>query len=73
VEIAGHTDTTGPGDYNQGLSERRAKSVMGYLISKGVPAENLTAVGYGESNPIASNVTREGREANRRVEFRIFE
>ena len=73
VEIAGHTDSSGPEDYNKGLSERRAKSVMGYLISKGVPPENLTAVGYGESGPIASNITRRGREANRRVEFRIFE
>ncbi len=73
VEIAGHSDGTGPENYNQGLSERRAKSVMEYLISKGVPPENLTAVGYGESSPIASNITKEGREANRRVEFRIFE
>ena len=73
AEIAGHTDSSGPEDYNQGLSERRAKSVMEYLISKGVPPENLTAVGYGESGPIASNITRRGREANRRVEFRIFE
>ena len=73
VEIAGHTDATGPEDYNKGLSERRAKSVMEYLISNGIPTENLRAVGYGESNAIASNITREGRAANRRVEFRIFE
>ena len=73
VEIAGHTDGSGPEDYNQGLSERRAKSVMEYLISNGIPTENLRAVGYGESNAIASNITREGRAANRRVEFRIFE
>ena len=73
VEIAGHTDDTGPEDYNKGLSERRAKSVMEYLISKDIPSENVRAVGYGESNPIASNITREGRAANRRVEFRIFE
>lgn len=73
VEIVGHTDVSGPEDYNKGLSERRAKSVMEYLISKGISSESLRAVGYGESNPIASNVTREGRTANRRVEFRIFE
>lgn len=73
VEIAGYTDATGPEDYNKGLSEKRAKSVMEYLISNGIPTENLKAVGYGESNPIASNITREGRAANRRVEFRIFE
>jgi outer membrane protein OmpA-like peptidoglycan-associated protein len=73
VQIGGHTDDTGPEDYNKGLSERRAKSVMEYLISRGIPSENLRTVGYGESNPIASNITREGRAANRRVEFRIFE
>lgn len=73
VEIAGHTDGSGPEDYNKGLSERRAKSVMEYLISKGIPPERIRALGYGESSPIASNVTREGRVANRRVEFRIFE
>lgn len=73
VEIAGHSDSSGPEDYNKDLSERRAKSVMEYLISKGIPSESLRAVGYGESNPIASDRTREGRAANRRVEFRIFE
>lgn len=73
VEIAGHTDATGPEDYNKDLSERRAKSVMEYIISKGIPPDRLRTLGYGESDPIASNITREGRAANRRVEFRIFD
>lgn len=73
VEIAGHTDSTGPEEYNKGLSERRAKSVMEYLVSKGIPRERFKPVGYGASNPIASNLTREGRGGNRRVEFRIFD
>jgi outer membrane protein OmpA-like peptidoglycan-associated protein len=73
VEIEGHTDSTGPEDYNKGLSERRAKAVEEYLISKGVPADRLDPVGYGPSSPIASNATREGRAANRRVELKVLE
>lgn len=73
VEIAGHTDSQGPDAYNQGLSERRANTVKDYLVEKGANADNLTAVGYGESEPVASNDTLEGREENRRVELRILE
>lgn len=70
VEIAGHTDSTGSDSYNQGLSQRRAQSVLDYLVGKGANAANLTAKGYGESSPVASNDTKEGRAENRRVEFR---
>jgi outer membrane protein OmpA-like peptidoglycan-associated protein len=73
VQVAGHTDSTGPEDYNEGLSERRAKAVMEYLASKGIPQEKLEAVGYGESRPIDSNDTKEGREKNRRVTLRMFD
>lgn len=71
VEIAGHTDGMGPEQYNQELSERRANTVRDYLIDKGANGDNLTAQGYGESEPVATNDTPEGREENRRVEFRI--
>jgi len=70
VEIAGHTDSQGSAEYNQGLSERRAQAVLDYLVSHGVNAENVTARGYGESEPVADNGTEEGRAANRRVELR---
>jgi adhesin transport system outer membrane protein len=71
VEIAGHTDWTNTDAYNQSLSERRAKAVMDYFISKGVDAGRLSAKGYGESSPIADNQTDDGRAKNRRVELRI--
>lgn len=70
VEIAGHTDSTGSEDYNQGLSERRANAVMDYLVGKGANASNLIAKGYGESQPVADNGSKAGRSQNRRVEFR---
>lgn len=73
VEIAGHTDSTGPEAHNQGLSEERAKSVEEYLISKGISADRLKAVGYGQSRPIAPNDTRDGRIINRRVELKVLE
>jgi adhesin transport system outer membrane protein len=72
VEVAGHTDWTNTDAYNQALSERRAKSVMDYFVSKGVDAKRLTAKGYGESSPIADNESEEGRAKNRRVELRII-
>lgn len=71
VEIAGHTDAMGPDDYNQRLSQQRAEAVRAYLTGKGIDGERLTAAGYGEKEPVASNETDEGRQANRRVEFRI--
>ena len=72
VEIAGYTDSIGSEEYNQGLSERRAKAVEEYLISKGISAHRLKTVGYGKSRPIAPNDTREGRAKNRRVELNVL-
>lgn len=70
VEVAGHTDSTGPDDYNQRLSERRARVVYDYLISRGISADRLSGpVGYGETRPIDTNDTREGRQRNRRTEL----
>ena len=69
VEVAGHTDSVGSEEYNQKLSERRAIAVKDYLESKGITATRLSAVGYGEAQPVASNDTDEGRAQNRRVEI----
>jgi outer membrane protein OmpA-like peptidoglycan-associated protein len=71
ISIEGHTDSDGPDAYNQMLSEKRAGSVKDYLIKQGIEEERLQSVGFGESRPIASNRTPRGKEANRRVEFRI--
>ena len=68
LEADGHTCSIGTEAYNQGLSERRAESVKAYLVRKGVAADRITAVGFGETRPIADNKTRAGREQNRRVE-----
>ncbi|NOZ53141.1 MAG: OmpA family protein [Gammaproteobacteria bacterium] len=73
VEIVGYTDNTGNVSFNQSLSQRRAESVKRYLELAGVPSEGLTAKGYGVSDPIADNATREGRAINRRVEMHIVE
>lgn len=73
IEVAGHTDNVGDDQKNLLLSENRAKSVMNYLLTKGVEAKQLKAVGYGETKPIASNETEEGRLANRRVMFTVLE
>jgi OOP family OmpA-OmpF porin len=70
VEVAGHTDSMGSDSYNQSLSERRAKSVLDYLVGNGIAASRLTSKGYGESQPVADNATDEGRAMNRRVELR---
>ena len=70
MEIGGHTDSTGEDAYNMGLSQRRAESVRSYLVSKGVKASRLEAKGYGETKPVASNDTNEGRAKNRRVELK---
>lgn len=72
IEISGHTDSIGKDDYNQRLSENRAKSVYSYLINKGIANQRLTYKGYGERNPIAPNKTEEGRAKNRRTEFKII-
>ena len=73
VEVAGHTDSTGPEAYNQGLSERRARAVLDYLEAGGISRSRLSSVGYGESQPVADNSTRDGRAQNRRVELNIPE
>jgi OmpA-OmpF porin, OOP family len=73
VSVEGHTDSQGGDEYNQTLSENRANSVREYLAGQGIAPERLRSVGYGESKPIASNRTARGREANRRVEFRIMD
>jgi OOP family OmpA-OmpF porin len=69
VEIAGHTDAEGEEAANQVLSEKRAHAVVDYLVQAGLPAERFTAVGYGSTQPIASNETSDGRGQNRRIEF----
>jgi len=71
VEVAGHTDSSGSEAYNQALSTRRAASVKAYFQSHGIDASRLTSRGYGESQPVASNATKEGRAMNRRVELRV--
>lgn len=73
VEVAGHTDHIGTVAYNQVLSEKRAQSVKDYMVSKGISASRLKAVGYGKSRPIATNTTKEGRAKNRRVELNVVE
>lgn len=71
IEIGGHTDDQGSEEYNDRLSENRAKAVYDYLIQKGIPAERLQYKGYGMRLPVADNSTEEGRAANRRTEFKI--
>jgi outer membrane protein OmpA-like peptidoglycan-associated protein len=71
VRVEGHTDSRGKDRYNLKLSQRRTDSVMQYLVDRGIESSRLEAVGYGETRPIADNKTRDGREANRRVEFII--
>lgn len=71
INIAGHTDSTGSDSHNQGLSERRADSVRNYLAGRGVMDERIHTRGYGESQPVASNDTAEGRASNRRVEIEL--
>ncbi|PXW72971.1 outer membrane protein OmpA-like peptidoglycan-associated protein [Blastomonas natatoria] len=71
IDVYGHTDSTGSDAYNQTLSERRAQSVSSYLTSRGVQSARLATRGFGESQPVASNTTEEGRAQNRRVEIRI--
>lgn len=72
VEVAGHTDHTGPEDYNQGLSERRARAVYDYLGQNGISNDRMVGpVGYGELRPIDTNDTREGRARNRRTELNV--
>lgn len=71
IEISGHSDTTGSPDHNQQISEERANAVRDYLISLGCNPEQIKAIGYGSSKPIATNTTLQGRQKNRRVEIRF--
>jgi outer membrane protein OmpA-like peptidoglycan-associated protein len=71
IMVEGFTDSTGSESYNQRLSERRAESVKNLLVQQGVQADRINTVGYGESRPVATNATPEGRQMNRRVEIRI--
>ena len=72
IEISGHTDNVGSASYNKTLSENRAKAVVNYLTKKGISAERLEFTGYGFSQPVASNDTEEGRQQNRRTEFKVL-
>ena len=73
IEIASHTDFKGSNEYNFKLSDNRAKSVVDYLIKAGIKPDRLFSKGYGEEKPIATNETDEGRQLNRRTEFKIVE
>jgi outer membrane protein OmpA-like peptidoglycan-associated protein len=73
VEIVGHTDNRGDSGMNQKLSEERAQAVKAYLISKGIAAGRMGTVGYGQTRPVATNDTEEGRRSNRRIEFLVKE
>jgi OOP family OmpA-OmpF porin len=68
VEITGYSDTTGSEAYNQELTEKRAQAVADQFQAEGIAADRMTVKGMGEANPVESNETRQGREANRRVE-----
>ena len=69
IQINGHTDSIGTDEYNQDLSERRAKSAANYLVNKGISRYRITCTGYGENYPIDTNATDKGRARNRRVEI----
>jgi outer membrane protein OmpA-like peptidoglycan-associated protein len=69
VQVEGYTDNVGSEAYNQKLSEQRASTVQSFLISQGIPAQNISAIGYGMNNPVADNSTAAGRQQNRRVEL----
>jgi OmpA-OmpF porin, OOP family len=72
IEMSAHTDSYGADDYNYKLSDNRARSVMEYIISKGISASRIISKGYGETKPVAENDTPENRQLNRRVEFTIL-
>ena len=73
IEVGGHTDNVGDDATNMKLSHDRAKAVREYLVNAGIGANRVQAKGYGESNPIATNDTDDGRRSNRRTEFIILE
>jgi outer membrane protein OmpA-like peptidoglycan-associated protein len=71
IEIGGHTDNTGAKQKNIDLSKNRAKSVLDYLVTQGIPAAKLSSKGYADTQPVADNKTEAGRKQNRRTEFKI--
>ena len=72
IEIHGHTDSDGEAETNQVLSQQRAEAVLTALVARGIDPTRMTAVGFGESQPIAPNVTDDGRATNRRIEFLVL-
>ena len=72
IEVGGHTDSQGSAEMNKSLSLKRAQAVLDELSLRGAPVGNLLATGYGEEHPIANNATPEGRDINRRIEFRLL-
>lgn len=72
ILVTGHTDFDGSEEYNQALSERRAKSVSDYAMAQGIVSSRFSIIGLGETEPVASNETEEGKQLNRRVEIAIF-
>jgi OmpA-OmpF porin, OOP family len=73
IEVAGHTDTDGENAANQALSDKRAQAVVDYLVKAGLPASRFTAVGYGSTQPVATNDNDQGKAQNRRIEFLVRE
>jgi outer membrane protein OmpA-like peptidoglycan-associated protein len=73
IEISGHTDNVGSADYNQKLSENRAKAVVDFLVEKGIGSARLQFMGYGMTQPVTSNDSEQGRQQNRRTEFKVIE
>jgi len=72
ILVTGHTDSDGTDDYNQALSERRAKAVSDYATMQGVPSSRFSVIGLGENEPVATNDTEDGKHLNRRVEIAVF-
>jgi outer membrane protein OmpA-like peptidoglycan-associated protein len=72
IEMSAHTDSFGSDDYNYKLSDNRARSVMEYILSKGIATHRIKSQGYGETKPVVANDTPENRQLNRRVEFTIL-
>jgi outer membrane protein OmpA-like peptidoglycan-associated protein len=72
VEVAGHTDSEGPDDYNLFLSQARAEAVLKYIVDKGISKDQLIAKGYGETKPVDTNETYAGMAKNRRVELVVL-
>jgi outer membrane protein OmpA-like peptidoglycan-associated protein len=72
ILVTGHTDSDGTDDYNQSLSERRAKAVYDYATMQGVPSSRFSVLGLGENEPVATNDTQDGKHLNRRVEIAVY-